>query len=402
MRERQREDYLRQIEEAKGVLEERVRERTVDLEQAAADLERAGSFLQSVIDGIENPLVVIGKDLRVRSMNRAARAQVPAGHTPDKVRCFELSHRRQLPCAEPDHPCAFAEVIETGQATRLVHRHADEQGGDTVVQLITSPLREGNGNIAGVIEVEHDITELVHARDRLRTSEMRIRSIMDSVGDAIMTVDTEGRVETYNQAALRLFGSGADDLVGRDFSELVPAWRDAMATTGLSGEGTLAADIQGVAVDGSTFPAELWIGPVQQNYHGETLVVVRDVTERRRAERELEQTRQQYFHQEKMAAVGQLAAGILHEVGNPIAAIAGAIHELRERQQQAPEGSGGTLGTTEVTHLLDQMEEQTERLSTITREIAGESGPALGAPVSTTGASRTSSNACRSTGRCRR
>jgi C4-dicarboxylate-specific signal transduction histidine kinase len=96
--------------------------------------------------------------------------------------------------------------------------------------------------------------------------------------------------------------------------------------------------------------------------------VIRDVTGRVKAQRELEATRQQYFHQEKMAAIGQLAAGILHEVGNPIAAIAGAAAEVRHANEIQMEGDY-------INNNIELINQQITRLGKITREIADFASP---------------------------
>lgn len=82
-------------------------------------------------------------------------------------------------------------------------------------------------------------------------------------------------------------------------------------------------------------------------------------------EKELMLERQKYFHQEKMAAIGVLAAGISHEIGNPIAAIAGIAQEIMERR-----GANGCASMGCDSREAELIYEQTLRLSTITREIS--------------------------------
>jgi two-component system NtrC family sensor kinase len=85
-------------------------------------------------------------------------------------------------------------------------------------------------------------------------------------------------------------------------------------------------------------------------------------------ERELVITRQKFFHREKMAAVGALAAGVAHEIGNPIAAMSGVLQEMVDEQESGQ--SQGASGNK-----LTVLQTQIQRLSAITREISGFAAP---------------------------
>jgi two-component system, NtrC family, sensor kinase len=84
-------------------------------------------------------------------------------------------------------------------------------------------------------------------------------------------------------------------------------------------------------------------------------------------ERELVITRQKFFHREKMAAVGALAAGVAHEIGNPIAAMSGVLQEMADEQSEQTRAANGNK--------LTVLQTQIQRLSAITREISGFAAP---------------------------
>jgi len=96
--------------------------------------------------------------------------------------------------------------------------------------------------------------------------------------------------------------------------------------------------------------------------------------EKQKSQEELEATRQKYFHIEKIAAIGELSAGILHEVGNPLAAISGSIEQINFSRKDWP----GELNP-ELSMLLDIIENQVGRLGSIVKEISSFSSANPGA-----------------------
>ncbi len=353
----QRRAHLRALQQMQTELEERVEQRT-------AELARAKQFLQSVIDGIADPLLVIRPDYTVALMNRKARSLKPEGQSTRF--CYQISHRLDHPCDAPDHPCSFAEVMQRGCPAQVRHTHYDEAGNVIILDLQTTPLYGEDGTFEGVIEVEHDVTRIVEMQSGLIESEARLQAMMDNVPDAILTCDSDCRIESNNRSARALFGIGAGALTGRRLEEMIASPVD---LAGLKNDAAGRHQVVMRRTDDSQFPAELWIGPLDRN--GEVtsyIVVVRDVTSWLRAQRELDASREQYFHQDKMAAIGQLAAGILHEVGNPIAAIAGAAAEIEQTLIETNRGNG----LRKNVELIDQ---QITRLGKITREIADFASP---------------------------
>ena len=357
---RQREAYLNELHEIHADLEQRVEQRT-------ADLDHAKNFLQSVIDGIADPILVIRPDFTIALMNRQAKNHIPPGTDEENCRyCYQISHRLDAPCTGPDHPCSFLEVMEKGCSAKVRHTHYDDNGNPATLELITTPLYSANGDFEGVIEVEHDVTQIVQMQEVLLKNEAHLQAIMDHVPDAILTCDSGYSIASTNRSARILFHAEESDLVGMNLRDLFAADLDVnefMSEIAIHQRAVMRC------IDGSEFPSDLWVGPLgKASDENRFIVVVHDITARLQALRELETTRQQFFHQDKMAAIGQLAAGILHEVGNPIAAIAGAVSEVQQAYS-------GDAEDDAVSNNIELINEQILRLGKITREISDFSSP---------------------------
>jgi len=356
----QRETHLDELTKMKANLELRVAERT-------EQLDHARSFLQSIIDGIANPLFVIRPDFSIALMNRQAQKLVPPELVDNKYRyCYQITHNLETPCCKPEHPCSFIEVKKNGTAVRTKHRHKDRNGREVVLEMLTTPLYSAAGEFEGVIEVQHDVTELIETQNYLMESEARLQATMDNVPDAILTCDSRCVIESVNRSALGLFNANASQLEGRKLTDF---FLDAETLGVLKAESTIHRQAVLKPEVGEDFPVDLSMGPLD-NANGDSryIVVIRDITDQVIAQRDLENARQQYFHQEKMAAIGQLAAGILHEVGNPIASIAGAAAEVKYA------GEAG-MDSKYVIQNIDLINEQITRLGKITHEIADFASP---------------------------
>ncbi len=191
------------LEEARNDLEQQVRKRTADLARANTGLiqevaerklaekekEAALMFLQSVIDGVSEPIMVIGIDHQVQMMNKAAREvysfKDPTGRPQP---CFEIFHHRDKPCDTAEAPCPLRACLNTKQPVIVTHRHLGKDGRETYYEILASPAFNGTGEVTQVIETCRDITnklQLEQARKKLDEQfhrEQKEQSIMALAG----------------------------------------------------------------------------------------------------------------------------------------------------------------------------------------------------------------------------
>ena len=352
--------HLRELEATQAHLEQRVIERT-------DELEHSRNFLQSVIDGIGDPVLVVKPDFTIALMNKVARSFIPPGQDESDYRyCYQVSHGASTSCDKPGLTCPLTNVMEHGGLERVRHTHYDSDNNPMIVDLVITALYSDKEEFLGVVEVQHDVTRLVRMQEGLEESRSRLLATMNNVPDAIFNCDSEWVIRSCNQAAQSMFNGKESELVNE---ELTVFFTEDDIINALSSETSVRRQTILKPVQGTEFPAEIWIGSLEDS-QGQTsfIVVVHDITERIKSQQELETARQQYFHHDKMAAIGQLAAGILHEVGNPIAAISGAAAEVKQACDS--EADGETIGRN-----IDMIDEQITRLGKITREIADFASP---------------------------
>ena len=151
----------RQLEEALQQSEERTR---ALLKQAIADK----NFLETILNGIKDQMMVIDLDYRIVEVNRALLEMV--GLRREEVvgkHCYEVSHHLQQPCSTPDHPCPLKDAVATGKAASTTHVHYDKDGREHYIHVVCHPIFDENGKVIRVIDLSRDITKEVINRTRM-------------------------------------------------------------------------------------------------------------------------------------------------------------------------------------------------------------------------------------------
>ncbi len=178
-------------------------------------------------------------------------------------------------------------------------------------------------------EVEETTRDLSHYAKRLRRSEERYRSLVESADDMIYSLDRECNVLSVNQYCTTLTGRHAGELIGENIMGVVEHKSPENICSIISHvaeTGETIAHTEEVKIGGK----EYWLDTkykavkTEQDEVNAVLVIARDITEHKRMEGQL-------FHTEKLASLGSLSAGVAHEINNPIAIILGFAEILLER-----------------------------------------------------------------------
>ncbi len=142
--------------------------------RAQASLQQNEQFIRSILDTVDEGFIVIDRDFRILTANRAYCSQT--GGSCEAIlgqHCYEISHRSPQPCYERGEDCAVREVFATGRPRTASHRHTDAQGTVLFVETKAYPIRDLSGNVTSVIETIHNITEKhLLEEERLKTQKL--------------------------------------------------------------------------------------------------------------------------------------------------------------------------------------------------------------------------------------
>ena len=226
---------------------------------------------------------------------------------------------------------------------------------------------------SGSSELAHQALDVV--RDliaELNSREAHLRSILETVPDAMVIIDEEGIIQSFSATAERLFGFTAQEVQGHNVSMLMPApyrqehdgYLQRYLATGERHIIGTSRVVVGQRKDRSTFPMELFVGEVQLQGKRQFIGFVRNLTERQERERRLHEVQSELLHVSRLSTMGEMASTLAHELNQPLAAIANYLQGSRRLLRDSPDERAAL-----VLDALDKAAEQAVRAGDVIQRL---------------------------------
>ncbi len=308
-------------------LEGLVSARTAELDSKNLEIRRQSEQLSVTLKSIGDAVIATDKEGRVTFLNPVAelatgwQSAEAEGQPLEKV-FHIINEQTRKPVQNP-----VVRVLQEGHVVGLANHTAliRKDGSEIPIEDSAAPIRDGGGNIIGVVLVFHDVTEKHLADEALRDSEERFRLMVSGVQDyAILMLSPAGEVVSWNEGAERIKGYTGPEIIGRNFSCFYPRedvidGKPARQLEYAASKGSYEEE-EGLRVrkDGSAF----WANAVITAMYDEDgrlrgfSKVIRDISERKLLEDEALRT-------QKLESLRVLAGGIAHDLNNMMVAVEG-------------------------------------------------------------------------------
>ncbi len=319
---------------------------------------RSGDTIQqTMLDAVPVLIGYVDATQRFRWVNRAYErwfgrpAEAFVGHT-----LAEVHPPQRLAVVLP-----YVERALQGEAVAFEDRTVDDEGGPLHFRATYLPDVAADGTVLGFTALVENINARKQAEAELAESHERFAGIVALAADGIIAVDSEQRIQLFNQAAERIFSWQEAEVLGRPLELLIPPQerdlhRDHVQAFAESAESARRMGerraVKGLRRDGSTFPAEVSIAKLPTRGGVQHTAIVRDVSRREQLEAQLRQS-------QKLEAIGQLAGGIAHDFNNLLQIMRGYT-EVALAVPDLPE---------KVTHAVERVQLATDKAADLTRKL---------------------------------
>ena len=332
-----------------------------ELKTREAELVKRTGYLHTVLENMHQGIVLYDQDMRIVLTNEtwARLLELPAEQrspgTPYRSLLRFLAARGDFGADRSGDEIVAEWEAQARLGSPLRYNWRTPSGRSASVAR--NPMPGG-----GYVTTLTDVTDAERAAAELRAKEAQLRSVLDNVVDGIVTVGEEGYIRSANPAAGRVFGYAQDGLVGLSIRDILPIqYGDAAGATDNRAAGSLGVaisprEVVGKRKDGSLFSLDLGVSIAPMDGEEVSVLLFYDLTEDKKL-------RAQLFQASKLSTLGEMAAGMAHELNQPLSVISMAAENATFDLED------GTADPDGLRRRLDSIHAQAQRMGEIIRHM---------------------------------
>jgi PAS domain S-box-containing protein len=344
-------------------LEEIVHDRTQEIQEKEEKYRNLSNLLNSVLES-STEYSIIATDIHGVILEYNSGSANLFGWTKEEV----MGKMRMEQTFRPDGGSRgviqeISRKVEAEGMTEYELERIRKDGSLFQAHAIVTALKDASGKILGFLEIARDITEKLALEKELRETKDYLENIVQSSVDAIVTTDPKGRITFINRAMEEMVGLSRAQIISLPISQLyINGLAEARKIMSILREkGSLKNYETGMTRNGQAVPI-LTSASLLKDETGTiigTLGVFNDLTEKKKLEEELKKTQAHLIQAGKMRALGELVAGVAHELNNPLMAADTFLHVIREHMPEEDENR----------HRVDLIQKCNERIAKIINHL---------------------------------
>lgn len=322
--------------------------------------EKERKYTQVILDSLPYRVMAVNRDRTISTINQTfLREQSLTYEDIVGKHCYEVRYGLDRPCGEYGRPCYLEEIKNRreGEIISTIHEYQSDNGETHFDVLTFSPILDEDGNLVQLLEASRDVTERIKLERDAQKSNIFFQNVIQSTVDGIVMVDTKGNVMIFNEGMERLTGYSAKEIMEK--GHLSSFYNIDVAKENMK---KMRSDKHGPV--GKLNPTPM---PITNKYGEEIPVtlsasiiiingkeigsvgVFTDMREILQMRKDLEQAHLQLVQSDKIASVGRMAAGVAHEINNPLSGVLMYAELLKESLND----SGPQL-KSDVQEIIDQ------------------------------------------------
>ena len=303
--------------------------------------EKQRKFTQIILDSLPYRIMVVNMDMTIERVNQTFLNEFNL--TYEEVlgkHCYEVRYGLEKSCGEAGYPCylLYLEEIKEKKLISTFREFRREKGEERFDVITVAPIYNERGEIVQIVEASRDVTARIKLEREVEKSNTFFQNVIQSTVDGIVVVDTKGNVLIFNEGMERLTGYSAREIMESGHLSSfynIDVARENMKKMRSDQHGPVGklnpTSMSITTKDGEEIPVTLSASIIKiDGKEIGSVGVFTDMREILKMKKDLEDAHFQLVQSEKIASVGKMAAGVAHEINNPLSGIMIYAEMLKE------------------------------------------------------------------------